>query len=147
VNVAFADPLNARVLAYLRKGFDPQHPENLSAPPTVYNLERNSLGTHPELADRLWRELTVTLPEPCAWVVYARPVLVHPASGIVFGFALGTHTYALKLDEPELAQAVQLGARRMQLGRPWTLGEWRDQEVAWCLAAYHSARTSSPPGS
>jgi hypothetical protein len=119
----------------------------LSAPPSVYDLRENPLGTHPDLAERLWREITIGLPEPCAWVVCARPVLVHPATGIIFGFALGTHTYALKLDEPELSEAVRLGARRMQLGRPWTLGQWRKEEIAWCLAAYRSAglRTSSPP--
>jgi hypothetical protein len=147
VNVAFADPANARVLAYFKRTFDARHPENRSAPPSVYDLMKNPLGTHPDLAARLWNELTIDLPEPCAWVVYARPVLVHPARGIIFGFAWGTHTYALKLDEPEFSAAVQLGARRLQLGSPWTLGEWRKEEVAWCLAAYHAAaRTSSPPG-
>jgi hypothetical protein len=147
VKVAFDDPQNARVLAYLRKGFAAPDAEHSSAPPSLDNLTRHSPGTDLKLVERLWHELTVMLPEPCAWVVYARPVLVHPSSGLVFGFALGAHTYALKLDEPELAQAVELGARRLPLGRPWTLGDWRNQEVAWCLAAYRAASTSSRPGS
>jgi hypothetical protein len=141
VEVAFAHPANARVLAYLRRGFDRAPVAARSAPPSLQHLETPSLPTSARLAQRLWQELTVLLPEPCAWVVYARPVLVHPPSGIIFGFALGARTYALKLDEPPG------GARRMMLDRPWTLGDWRDEEVAWCRAAYDAAALSGPASS
>jgi hypothetical protein len=135
VNVAFEDPANARVLRYLGRAGGPNH----SAPPSVYELHANALGTHPDLADRLWRGLTALLPEDCAWVVHGRPVLVRPSTGIVFGFALGTHTYGLKLRPPEYDAAIALGARRMQLDVPWILGEWRAEEPAWCLAAWRQA--------
>ena len=139
MNVAFDAPRNARILRYLARDFARRGGRHDSAPPTVYDLFRDPLGTHPDLADRLWRELGGTLPEPCAWVVYARPVLVHPSSGVVFGFAWGTHTYALRLPEPELTAATQLGMKRLPLGEPWTLGAWHADEPAWCLAAYRAA--------
>ena len=139
MQVAFADPDNARVLAYLRRGFDAQRGEAESAPPSLEQLARRALPTSPQLARRLWHELTISLPEPCAWIVYARAVLVHPGSGIIFAFAVGARTYALRLDAPDHAQALQLGARHLQLDRPWTLGDGREEEAAWCLAAYRAA--------
>lgn len=51
-----------------------------------------ALGTHPDLVARLWDELQAQLPTDCRAVVYGTPALMHPTTGIVFGFANGTHT-------------------------------------------------------
>ena len=72
-----------------------------------------SLGTHPDLVARLWDELGRALPADCRAIFYGGPALIHPESGIVFGFAGGTHTYALRLPEAERLQALRFGARRI----------------------------------
>jgi hypothetical protein len=55
-----------------------------------------NLGTHPDLVQRVWDEITTELPVDCRWVVYDRPVLVRPDTGIIFAFAGGTG-YAMRL--------------------------------------------------
>jgi hypothetical protein len=70
------------------------------------------LGTHPDLVARLWDELTVRLPAGCRWIVHGAPVLARPSSGIIFAFAEGTHTYALRLPAKERDEALRAGARR-----------------------------------
>ena len=107
------------------------------------------LGTHPDLIARLWDELPATLPVDCRMIFYGTPVLMHPATGIVFGFAGGTHTYALRLPAPEHAAALRAGATRIahypagqpsldleSIGPEWVFGRWRADESAWCLAAF-----------
>jgi hypothetical protein len=149
--VIFEHPDNAAILAYLGRSWDEEKPSNLSAPPGVHDLHRNPLGTHPDVLDRLWKELTVKLPEPCAWVVYGKPVLVHPSTGVVFGFAGGTLVYALRLPDETCREALEAGATRVHaygtgerldladLGPGWVLGRWLAAEPEWCLAAYRMA--------
>jgi hypothetical protein len=55
------------------------------------------LGTHPDLVEMLWNKVTADVPMSCAHVVYGRPALVHPANGVIFGFAGGTSILALRL--------------------------------------------------
>jgi hypothetical protein len=150
ITVAFDHPVNAAVLRHLGRNWDESRPGNRSAGPEVFDLFRNSLGTHPDLADRLWKQITVKLPVSCAWVVYGRPVLVHPDTGIVFAFAGGTHAYALRLPEKERQEALAAGAKRVwhytdatwdldDLGAEWIFGGCFQQEQDWCLAAYGMA--------
>jgi len=111
------------------------------------------LGTHPDLVTRLWA-LDDGLPERCRLVVYGKPALVHPASGIVFGFAAGTLGYALRLPETARREADQSGARTVvrlrakppwdrwdvgDAGPEWRLGRWIAQEFDWCRMAYRQA--------
>ena len=143
---------NAGVLRHLSGGWDGTRIGPSASPADVADPYM-TLGTHPDVVERLWDELGGCLPEPCRWVVYGRPALVHPRSGIVFGFAGGTHTYALRLPPEERARAVQAGARREHtygdgsrldldaLGDAWVLGAWLAPEPEWCLAAYaHAGR-------
>jgi hypothetical protein len=81
-------------------------------------------------------------------VVYSHPALVHPRSGIIFAFAGGTHTYALRLPEREWQDALRAGAGRVHkygngssldlddIGPEWVFGKWLKEEDQWCLAAY-----------
>ena len=108
------------------------------------------LGTHPDLVERLWR-LNAALPADCRWVVYRCPALVHPQSGIVFGFGFGTIGYALDVPEDCRAEAERRGLRNRRelprsqpydlgpLGAGWRFGKWREQETGWCRAAYDVA--------
>jgi hypothetical protein len=114
------------------------------------------LGTHPDLLARLWDDLGATLPEDCRWIVFGTPVLVHPRSGIIFGFGGGTHTYAFRLPAAERAAALAAGAETVhrypaypelgiptsvldlaEIGEEWVFGGWRRGEEEWCRAAYH----------
>lgn len=109
------------------------------------------LGTHPDLVARLWDELGGALPEDCRYAVYGWPALVHPRSGVIFGFAQGAHTYGLRLPEALAEEAVRAGALRAigypdgsaleaaRLGTGWILGRWLSQEPSWCQSAYDHA--------
>jgi hypothetical protein len=116
------------------------------------------LGTHPDLIDRLWR-LDAGLPEKSRWVVYGHPALVHPVTGVVFGFAGGTLGYAMRLPELMRRAADRLGAKTIvkmpfetpldvwdigKAGPEWRLGLWANQEAEWCRAAYDFAGLPAP---
>src|SRR6266542_1446053 len=168
MDVDFSNSRNATILRYLQNPYvfiigpkarlfgearerdlaagrvrDSQSPENLNW---------LNLGTHPDLVERLWREITVLLPEACQWVVYGSPALVHPERGIVFGWAGGTHTYGLRIPEPERVQAIAAGAQTIHryangdwldvalIGEESVLGKWLSAEPQWCLRAYENAR-------
>src|SRR4051794_24613595 len=98
IEVAFDNPANAGVLRHLRGGRSLSLARGAGAcsPESVREPYMN-LGTHPDLVSRLWNEITTALPVRCNWVVYSAPVLVRPDTGIIFAFAGGTHTYALRL--------------------------------------------------
>lgn len=149
-------PANAGVLRYLGRNaaVDGRPP---SQAPGEVEQPYLRLGTHPELVERLWDKLGGALPEDCRWVAHGWPVLIHPTSGVIFGFAGGTHAYALRLPAAERAQALAAGAATVHhypasraldladVGPEWVLGRWYADEPAWCLAAYHFA-ASSPAG-
>ena len=167
MNVDFVDPRNAGVLRYLRNPYDfivgpkaerfrDARERDLGAgrvrdsrsPDSVSWL---NLGTHPDLIERLWRAVASTLPEPAQWVVYGSPVLAHPRTGIVFGWAGGTHTYALRLPPVMRRSAVEAGAQTVarysngdcldvaRIGDEWVLGNWLGAEPGWCASAYDHA--------
>lgn len=107
--------------------------------------------THPDLVARLWDELAAVLPIDCRRVFFGRPALIDPATGTVFGFAGGTHTYALRLPPRERDSAIRAGATRVKrygdrhtldlaaFGSEWVFCGWFRDEGAWCLAAYEHA--------
>jgi hypothetical protein len=111
----------------------------------------DSLGTHPDLVARLWDELPTKLPADCRVIFYGAPALMHPTSGVVFAFAGGTHTYALRLPEAERAEALRAGATRVkqyptgqsfdlsEIGGEWVFCGWFRGEEEWCLAAFELA--------
>jgi len=121
------------------------------ARPEKFARPYDSLGTHPDLVARLWDEITTLLPSDCKFVLFGAPVLMHPDSGIVFGFAGGTHTYALRLPEPVRQEALAAGATRVKtyprrlsldlenIGPEWVFCSWLKGEERWCLSAYEFA--------
>lgn len=148
-------PLDHPANAGLRRRHEPWHaPEKIPALAHPDEIARpyESLGTHPDLVARLWGELPSKLPVDCRRVFYGLPVLMHPDTGIVFGFAGGTHTYALRLPETTRAEAIRAGAVRIKhypagqpsfdlddIGQEWVFCEWLPGEEAWCHAAYGHA--------
>lgn len=148
IEVDFEHPLNAGILGYLERGRWAKSKKPSSLSPESVDDPYMNLGTHPDLVTRLWDEITVKLPADCRWVVYGHPALVHPGSGIIFAFAGGTHTYALRLPERERQDALRAGAGRVHkysdgssldlndIGSEWVFGKWLKEEDQWCLAAY-----------
>lgn len=148
ITVAFQHPANAGILTRLGKlnggtvlsnGAPEDHPDPYFR-----------LGTHPDLVARLWKEITISLPTKCQWIINNRPVLVHPTSGIIFGYAEGTLVYALRLPPAERQEALEKGAKRVHVypsstfdldtvGEEWVFGRWFQDEARWCLAAYEFA--------
>ena len=164
MNVDFSNARNATILRYLRNPYDfiagpkadlfrEARERDLAAGrvrdhQSPDSLNWLNLGTHPDLVERLWREMTVSLPEACQWVVYGGPALVHPRTGIIFGWAGGTHTYALRLSPADRGHALAAGAETIakyssgdsldvtRIGEEWALGKWLAAESDWCLRAY-----------
>jgi hypothetical protein len=87
-----------------------------------------------------------------------RPVLVHPVTGVVFGYAGGSLTYALRLPAAERAEASAAGARTIHdypaylelgvaassldladFGPERVFGRWLKEEERWCRAAFDAA--------
>jgi hypothetical protein len=139
------NPLNDRVLAYL-SGSGNRIQE--SVPPASVQDPYYSLGSHPDVVERVWDVLGKSLPEDCRWVVRGTPALVHPRTGVVFALALGTR-YALRLTEDTLGQALLAGAPTevqwtsggelnapSDLGEEWVLGSWLKGEMEWCQKAF-----------
>ena len=114
-----------------------------------------TLGTHPDLVARLWDEIPALLPVDCRYVLFNAPVLMHPETEIVFGFAGGTHTYALRLPDHARRDALAAGATRIKtyprspsldldvIGPEWVFCGWLAGEDRWCLSAYELAAGDS----
>lgn len=147
---ALGHPANQGLRRHFEPGFDPARLPPVAAPdalPRPYD----TLGTHPDLVARLWDELARPLPEDCRAIFLGVPALLHPLTRVVFGFARGTHTYALRLPERERGEALRAGASRFmtyptaapfdlaQVGPEWVFCRWFPDETRWCLAAYRLA--------
>ena len=123
------------------KGPRSSHPDKVEDP--CYTL-----GAHPDLVEKLWDKLTSRIGMDCRWVLHARPVLVHPETGVIFAFATGTHMYAFRVpaqlrEEAGVTQATQeyhysdgsvLDLK--QYDADWIFGGNIDNEVELCLKAF-----------
>lgn len=154
--IDFNHPANRRLVANFQSRNERGNLRELD--PAKAEHPYYTLGTHPEIVERLWDELGGALPVSCRWILYGRPVLVHPASGVVFGFAGGTHTYGLRLPPRERAAAIEAGAKTVheypaypelkvaasrldlaEVGPEWVFGGWLKGEEGWCRAAFDAA--------
>jgi hypothetical protein len=152
VKLVLDNPRNAPLCRYLAAMRGPVTPA--VARPEEVTEPYLSIGTHPDLVERLWDELGRGLPVDCRRVLCRTPVLIRPDTGTVFGFATGTHTYALRLPEAEREEAMRRGATRVrhaprqpsldldEFGPEWVFCGWLQGEEAWCLAAYKFAGPS-----
>lgn len=153
--VDLQNPYNTGVVSYLSER-SPGSPLPVSVSPESCRDPCYELGTHPDLVNRLWHELTIKIPQDSRWVLYGTPVLVNPESGIVFAFAHGTRVYALRLAEWQRREALRMGAKRIHvysdgaslnldtIGPEWVFGNWLPDEDQWCVAAYDFASSTAP---
>ena len=107
-------------------------------------------GAHPDIVERLWDQLGRHLPIECRVLIFGRPGLVHPASGTILAFSLGTD-YAIRLpramarrrpaDLRTVAKWTGGGSTDIQeeCGKDWIFGSFADAEIGWCHEAFHEA--------
>jgi hypothetical protein len=135
------NPANASIIAHLRA----RMPRSIaSASPT--SVDPWQLGTHPDLVEYLWTTLGDSLPRTCDWVVYGSPTLVHPSVGVVFAFAGGTDTLAMRLPEPELSASLAVPKYGPIPELPgWALVHafFEPNAEGWLLRAFDHAQATS----
>lgn len=133
------------------------HPENQGILPyseeyiilDLKSVDKWNVGTHPDLLEAFWElgKKNARGTDPRA--IVGSPALVHPTSGIVYGFVGGTYTHVLRLPPNELEEArKQTGedpssedAACNRYGEKWSQVEtWHHPKTnAWHLAAYDYA--------
>jgi hypothetical protein len=106
------------------------------------------LGSHPEVVEHVWDILGATLPIDCRAIIYGRPGLIHPPTGIIFALAYGT-AYVIRVPGDTIKTALKAGCTiertwssgdqtnlKKELGRGWIFGNWLEQEIQWLLQTY-----------
>jgi hypothetical protein len=108
------------------------------------------LGTHPDIIEALW-DMSDSLPQRCRWVLWGRPSLVHPDTGVVFAVGIGTIGIVCRLPPQVLVSADPHVARVSQklnrastfdigpAGPEWRLIGYQAPRALWCRAAYDFA--------
>ena len=101
IRIDFEQPANRAILAYLGV---------TGATDVLSPNEANwyHLATHPDLVEHLWMMTVPPMRGACSIDGHARPLLVHPESGIVYALAGGTGTLAMRLPEPALGEAMAI---------------------------------------
>jgi hypothetical protein len=106
----------------------------------VYDLDGYQLHAHPDLS-----ELLESLNPACYRGVYGIPVLANDRH-LLFGVAIGTGFLALRLPDPEAAEAKAAGGYDFtEAGKPWVAVEpWKTETetlTRWCRAAHANANS------
>lgn len=76
---------------------------------------RDTIGQLYAPKDELFPILTKPLPLPCLFWLSACPALIHPKSGVIFGFRIGTYLCVLRLPSPIREQALANNAAWLSL--------------------------------
>jgi hypothetical protein len=154
VGRAFVDPdrhENDAVLRYLRTR-DPSERPHVEDPASVDDPYL-SLGSHPDIVERIWGQLGAGLPPTARCVVLGCPALADPETGVVLALALGT-TYALRVAPDDHAAALAAGLENSHeygppprlfdaastLGPDWLFGAFVNEEPGWVASAAAATR-------
>ena len=109
-----------------------------------------TLGSHPDIVERVWKRIGTAMPSECRFIICGTPALAQPDSDILFAFALGTQ-YCLRLPTNLIETALLAKAKtstrwsngkvqdiQQELGPGWIFGSWMEAEIDWCKASYAS---------
>lgn len=108
------------------------------------------LSTHPDIVEQMWAA-DDALPTQCRWLLWGRPALVHPSTGVVFAVGVGSIGWAARLPEAILASATPEEASAIierPPAEPYDIRaagpEWRfllqaAPRLAWVRAAFDLA--------
>lgn len=142
--------LNAGVLNYLQRAWNTR-PEPHNCAPEDFSDPYKQLETHPELVGWLWDNMSAKLPKACQWIVYGKPVLIHPKTGVIFGFGHGDLVIGLRLELDKIGEAIMAGMEDEvefddgtslysdDIGHDWVFCTWTEDDPDWCLCAYEAA--------
>jgi hypothetical protein len=138
-------PLNEKVILHLRGRLKT---DELIALPDSVRDPYMSQGSHPDIVERVWKNLSSALPVDCRCLVYGTPALVQPVSGIILAFCLGTQ-YCIRLVSSQMDDALKLGVKTsttwaggkitdtfQTFGSDWIFGSWKKEELGWCREVY-----------
>jgi hypothetical protein len=127
-----AAEIGERVSEFMAKlrASPPRPPPPLSQPLQDIANPFLQLSTHPDIVVALWR-MDSALPQPCRWVVWGRPALAHPRTGVIFAVAIGSIGIVMRL--PPEARDGANAVRQLSLGRTYDVSpagpEWRFVEL------------------
>jgi hypothetical protein len=142
-------PLNLKLVKHKKKTGSPAMASPDSHPDPYWTL-----GSHPEIVERVWDGLGGALPVDCRAIVYGTPGLVDPHSGVVLAMAYGT-SYALRVPLPLLDEAYKARCTaehefstgkinlETQYGRGWVFGFWLERELQWLRDVYDELQTAT----
>jgi DNA transformation protein and related proteins len=148
IHLRLGEPRNAGIVRHF------EGRNELTFPPCMLPVEcpRDpywNLGSHPDIVEHLWDELSSALPSDCRSIVFGTPALVAPTSGIVLAHAFGTK-YVLRLAPESMNEALGGGAETSvtwaggqvtdlcrEYGDDWIFGGWLEREPAWLLEVYN----------
>ena len=142
MNVILHLKANARVLSTLARSHEP-----VLAAPDSGNDPYYHRDCHPEIVERVWDQIGAAYPSEGRCLVYGRPSLVDPASGVIVALAFGT-AYCVRIPVAAVPEAIKLGAKlsmnwsggtttdiQAELGEGWVFGAWLTQEIEWTQEA------------
>jgi hypothetical protein len=116
-------------------------PAPLCVAPGAFAWREIAYAAHPDLVDAI-REANAALPQDCLCLLWGRPALVHPKTGVIFAVAVGSIGILARLParyQPS-ARKIPSGFDPAGAGPDWRLVDLRDD--AWGAAAYaHAAGT------
>lgn len=151
IAVNFGHPANNVILRYLASNTG-RNNAPLEEPPGAFDKTfYDELGTHPDLVYLLWHKISAKLPVECRWVVLARPVLVHPTTGVIFAFAGGTHYCGFRVPPSMYPIVSEAKSKWLQgkaynsrinldeLGKEWSSFSWLNDLENFGLLAYQYA--------
>jgi hypothetical protein len=123
--------LLARAAKIRAEGFAPPPP--LIRGPGEFGWDQLKYAAHPDWVIFI-RDADRTLPETCLCLLYGRPALIHPRTGLIFAVAIGSIGVAARLPgEPFSAlRAYDLG----RLGADWSAVA---SGTDWARRAFESA--------
>jgi hypothetical protein len=114
-------------------------------------------GSHPDIVGFMWEKLSKKFPDESRCLVYGRPSVIQPMSGVVLAVGMGT-SYCLRILAESVADAAAIGSTpihtwgngdttdlRQTFGENWVFGSFGDEPLSWFRAAYH--HFNLPPSS
>lgn len=109
-------------------------------------------GNHPDIVQHVFETLAAKLPADCRWIVYSRPVLVHPQTGVIFAFGIGSMCVGVRVPESARTSGRWLtrwafssggdAIEQANIGPDWAFEGGGTEYAASGLAAYEYAGKS-----
>jgi hypothetical protein len=105
-------------------------------------------GCHPEIVGHMWEVVSKKFPDESRCLVYGRPSLIQPVSGVILVVGMGTQ-YCQRILPESMADAGAVGCTpthrwgegdttdlRESFGENWVFASYADETITWFRAAY-----------